>query len=194
MNYNIRKEIFSIPNLLGYFRILMIPVFLYLYYNAETTTDYRIAFLVLAISMSTDLIDGWVARKFNMITDIGKALDPIADKLTQGSLAIAVSFRYPLMVPCLMLFIVKEFYMGIMGLYLKKKYNFWYGAKWYGKLCTVIIDVCVFALLLFRGIADATATIMIWVMMVCMVISLVMYVAFHISVIKRAKQDASLAA
>lgn len=168
----------------------MIPVFLYLYYNAETTTDYRVAFLVLAVSMSTDLIDGWIARKFHMITDIGKALDPFADKLTQGALAIAVTFHYPLMLPCLMLFIVKEFYMGIMGLYLKKKYNFWYGAKWYGKICTVIIDVCVFALLLFQGINANTATILIWIMIVCMVISLVMYVGFHISVIKQEKQDA----
>lgn len=183
-----KKEIFSIPNLLGYFRILMIPVFLFLYYNAENSNDYRIAFLILAVSMSTDLIDGWVARKFDMITDIGKALDPIADKLTQGALAIAVTFRYPLMLPCLILFIVKEFYMGIMGLYLKKKYSFWYGAKWYGKICTVIIDVCVFALLLFQGISATTATILIWVMIICMVISLVMYVSFHISVIRNAKR------
>lgn len=189
-----KKEIFSIPNLLGYFRILMIPVFLYLYYNAETSSDYRIAFLVLAVSMSTDLIDGWVARKFNMITDIGKALDPIADKLTQGALAIAVTFRYPLMIPCLILFIVKEFYMGIMGLYLKKKYNFWYGAKWYGKLCTVIIDVCVFALLLFRGITNTTATVLIWVMIICMIVSLAMYIRFHASVIRNTKQNSNLVA
>lgn len=188
MKQDVKKEIFSIPNLLGYFRILMIPVFLFLYCNAETSNDYRIAFLVLAVSMSTDLIDGWVARKFHMITDIGKALDPIADKLTQGALAIAVTFRNPLMIPCLMLFIVKEFYMGIMGLYLKKKYSFWYGAKWYGKICTVIIDVCVFALLLFQGISTDTATILIGVMMICMVISLVMYVSFHISVIRNAKR------
>jgi len=174
---------------MGYFRIIIIPIFLILYYNATTSRDYFVAFFLLALSLITDLIDGFVARKFNMITDFGKALDPFADKLTQGSLAIAVTFHYPFMIVGLLLFIVKEFYMGIMGLYLKKKYNIWNGAKWYGKICTVIIDVCVFALLLFRDIPTPVATIIIVFMIVCMCISLIKYISFHSSLIKEAKKS-----
>ena len=183
-----KKEYFSIPNLMGYFRILMIPVFLFLYYKATSQPDYLIAFLVLAVSLLTDLLDGWVARKFDMITDFGKALDPVADKLTQGALAIAVSFRYPFMVLFLIFFVCKELYMGTMGLYLKKKKNVWNGAKMYGKICTVIIDVGTFFLLLFPQLPNTVANMIIFVMMIVMCYSLIRYILFHSSIIKGTEQ------
>ena len=71
------KERFSIPNLMGYFRLLLIPVFCYLYLAKEA---YHWAAGVVLLSSLTDLFDGMIARKFNMITNLGKALDPIADK------------------------------------------------------------------------------------------------------------------
>ena len=179
-----KKEYFSIPNLMGYFRILIIPVFLYLYYKAATPQDYLIAFLVLAVSLITDLLDGKIARKFNMVTDFGKALDPIADKLTQGALAIAVSFRYPFILLFLVLFVCKEAYMGIMGLYLKKKRNAWNGAKMHGKICTVVIDVVTFSLLLFPNISDTIANVLILAMILVMCYSLARYMFFHISILK----------
>lgn len=64
------------------------------------------------------MFDGKVARKFNMITELGKFIDPLADKLTQGALVICFAIRYPLMRAVLVLFIVKEGFMGIMGLLL----------------------------------------------------------------------------
>ena len=86
------KERFSIPNLMGYFRLLLIPVFCYLYLAKEA---YHWAAGVVLLSSLTDLFDGMIARKFNMITNLGKALDPIADKLTHGALALCLAFRYP---------------------------------------------------------------------------------------------------
>ena len=103
-----KKELFSIPNLMGYFRIIMIPVFLVLYYQAKTPNDYAKAFILLAISMLTDFFDGKIARKFHMETELGKALDPIADKLTQFALAIATTLRYPLMMVLVVFFFLKE--------------------------------------------------------------------------------------
>ena len=97
-----KKEYFTIPNLMGYFRILMIPVFLVLYFKEQ----YPAAFTVLALSVLSDFLDGKIARRFNMVTDFGKMLDPIADKLTQAMLAIAVTFRYPLVIWLLLLFII----------------------------------------------------------------------------------------
>ena len=81
-----RKELLSIPNLMGYFRLLMIPVFVYLYLHAETDRGYYAAAAVMGISSITDMFDGLVARKFNMITEFGKFLDPFADKMTHGAL------------------------------------------------------------------------------------------------------------
>ena len=88
-----KKEYFNIPNLMGYFRILIIPAFLFLYGRAETKWEYFAAFFVLALSYLTDFLDGKIARKFHMVTDWGKMLDPIADNLTQGALAVACTFQ-----------------------------------------------------------------------------------------------------
>ena len=82
MKYFSKKELLSIPNLMGYFRLLMIPVFVWLYLTASTDMDYYMAALVMGISSLTDMFDGMVARKFNMITEFGKFLDPLADKLS----------------------------------------------------------------------------------------------------------------
>lgn len=174
-----KKEYFTIPNLLGYLRILLLPVFLYLYYAAETLEEYIVAFVVLVISMSTDAFDGMLARKLNQVTDFGKALDPVADKLTQGCLVIAVTFRYPQIIPFLILFIIKEFYMGIMGLYLIKKKNLWIPAQWFGKICTVILDVGIGLLLLYPNFNDRVVNIMLIVMTVLLVFSFVKYIFYH---------------
>ena len=84
----ILKEYFTgcltIPNLLSVIRIALIPVFAVLFYDG----NYLWAVIVLAISGSTDFFDGKIARKFNQISALGKLLDPIADKLTQITIAI----------------------------------------------------------------------------------------------------------
>ena len=66
---------------------------------------------VLALSGLTDMLDGWVARRFDQITDLGKMLDPFADKLTQGVVALCIALRFPAIRPLLLLFILKELLM-----------------------------------------------------------------------------------
>ena len=105
-----KRDYFTIPNLMGYFRILVIPVFLWLYYHAESTKEYVVSFSVLFLSYLTDFFDGKVARKFNCVTDFGKMLDPFADKLTQCAIAIAVLFRVPNVKYFLILFVCRGGY------------------------------------------------------------------------------------
>ena len=85
MNKNWKREYFSIPNLMGYLRIVLVPVYLWVYLTAQNSRDYYLAAGIMLVSFLTDLLDGQVARRFNMITEFGKVLDPVADKLTQGS-------------------------------------------------------------------------------------------------------------
>ena len=113
-----RKDVFSIPNIMGYFRILLIPIYVLLYYHAESVKEYYIAAVLVGISGITDMLDGKVARHFNMITELGKVLDPVADKLTLGAMILCLAFRYENMRWLVGLFIVKEGFMGIMGLLL----------------------------------------------------------------------------
>ena len=81
-----KKELLSIPNLMGYFRLIMIPVFVWLYLKASTDADYYRAAIVMGISSITDMFDGMIARKFNMITEFGKILHPVAEKMTTGAI------------------------------------------------------------------------------------------------------------
>ncbi len=173
------KEYFSIPNLMGYFRILMLPVFLVLYIRAGSVRQYAVAFTVLAVLFLTDFFDGRIARRFGMVTEFGKALDPMADKLTQGTLILAVAYRYPQMYALILMFLLKEGYMLFMGLYLKKKKQAWNGAQWYGKICTAVLDVGLFVLLLFWDIPAWAAKFIMAVMAVFMLFSQIKYMQFH---------------
>lgn len=179
-----KKEYFSIPNLMGYFRIIMLPVFLYIYDHAETREEYLMAFVILGVSLLTDFFDGKIARKFNMVTDFGKILDPVADKLTQGVLAIAVLTRYRMMWVFLVIFILKECYMSCMGLYLMKKKHVRNGAQWYGKICTAVVDVGVVLLLLFPDLPERTSNGVILVMVGFMIFSLIHYFRFYAGILK----------
>ena len=75
-----KKDFFTIPNWLSLFRLLLIPVYVVIYLNAAEPVDYAIAAAILAVSCLTDAIDGKIARKYNLITDFGKFIDPLADK------------------------------------------------------------------------------------------------------------------
>lgn len=148
----IRRQLFSIPNLMGYFRIILIPFIVWRYITAETIHDYYTAAVIIGISGITDFLDGFVARKFHMITKVGKALDPIADKLTQGAIVLALSFRFRWMIALIILFVVKEGFMGIMGIIMLRRGKMLDGAKWFGKVCTAVLYVVMFVLILFPQI------------------------------------------
>ena len=173
------KEIFSIPNIMCYFRIILIPVFCYMYLTAETGKDYIMASMVVLLSSLTDLFDGMVARKFNMITELGKILDPVADKLSHAALALCLAFRYPLMWALLSLMAVKEGYMAIMGIKYLKKGKMMDGAMWFGKICTASLFVGLMSLFLIYNMPVVWVNTIIIVLMIIMTITLLMYIPVY---------------
>ena len=114
-------DIKSIPNILSIIRILLIPVFMVRYMNASSELDYQIVAVIVLLSGVTDLVDGFIARKFNQITELGKLLDPVADKLTQLAIIICLVTRYDWMKYLLILFVVKELSLALLGLYFMNK-------------------------------------------------------------------------
>ena len=136
-----KKDIFSIPNLLSLFRLLLIPVYATLYLNATQRYQYLLAGVILAVSCLTDMIDGKIARKYNMITTLGKILDPLADKLTQLTLTICLSLKYPVLYPVLGLFVMKELFQLVLGVVFLRKGKMLPGALMAGKVCTTILFV-----------------------------------------------------
>lgn len=85
-----KKDIFTIPNILTYLRLLAVPFFIWLMVDSSIKYNVWIALGLFVIAELTDLVDGFIARKFNMVSDIGKVLDPLADKLLQVSTVICL--------------------------------------------------------------------------------------------------------
>lgn len=143
-----KNENLTIPNLLSGVRILLIAPFVACY-----LTDHTIwAWVVLGVSGVTDFLDGRLARHLNQITDLGKILDPAADKMTQGAVAICLAIKQPLLWPLLGLFVLKEFLMLIAGVILVKHKKRPCAAKWYGKIATVSFYVSFVTVVALKGI------------------------------------------
>ena len=147
-----KKEIFTIPNLLSLFRLALIPVYMNVYMNAVESWHYFTAGAILAVSCITDLIDGKIARRYHMISTVGKVLDPVADKATQFTLTLCLSMNYPVLRPVLILFVIKEGFQLIVGIIHFRKGKMLPGALMAGKICTTVLFVSLIALVLFPEI------------------------------------------
>ena len=151
-----KKEILTIPNLLSFFRLILIPVYMSIYLDAQETRDYVFAGTILAISCATDAVDGKIARKFNMITTFGKFLDPLADKLTQFALLLCLAIRYPVLWAVFCLFVLKELFQLTAGIVAAKFGYILKGALISGKVCTTVLFTSLVAMVLFHNMDETT--------------------------------------
>ena len=180
-----KGQVWTIPNILTLFRALLIPFIIWAYLGLD---NLPLTIILLALSAFTDVIDGKIARQFNMVSDLGKALDPTADKLTQVSIVLCLAFRYKLMWILLGLCVLRETCMFIFGCITMKKTHKVYSAKWFGKLSTVMLYGTGLALLVFRKMPKTVSTVLIILCMVCVVFSMIMYIRFHLSLWKQAEE------
>ena len=179
-----KKDIFTIPNMLSVLRFVMVAVIGWLY----STGQELWAGVVLIVSVLTDMLDGFIARKFDMVTDLGKLLDPVADKVTQGVVFLFLASRHPTLWYVFGLFVVKEFYMLFMGSYIYKKTGKVGGAKWYGKVSTAAIMISIIAILLFPGLPESVVSTMIGVCFGVLFVSLIGYTLRYIHILRAWKQ------
>ncbi len=187
-----RKEIFSIPNLLCYLRILLLPVFAILYCMKQDV----FAAAVVLLSAATDVTDGIIARKFHMETELGKILDPLADKLTQAVISGCLLFRYPIMWILFSVIIVKESFQGIGGLLLYRKMKSMRSSEWFGKLSTAFFYAVMAYLVLFSPEPPSAwfVVVPVFVSTGLMVFALVRYAIRFIQVVTMLKNDSNTAA
>lgn len=134
-----KKDMLTVPNMLSCFRILLIPVYIHIYLNAQGRRDYFLAGSILVLSCMTDLVDGQIARQFNMISNVGKVLDPVADKLTQLALTLSLSVKYPVLRLTLMLFLAKELFQTLAMVIMYHRGKVLPGAILPGKISTVVL-------------------------------------------------------
>lgn len=171
-----KEELYSIPNCMGYFRILLIPVFCWIYLRAERPGDYYLAAGIILLSYITDFLDGQVARRFHMITEFGKFLDPVADKLTHGAVALCLVFRYEKMIYLFLLMLLKEGFMTVMGIINLRHGRKLDGAKWFGKVCTGSLFVLLFLLVCWPAIPGVWADRLISLEILIMALTLILYI------------------
>ena len=138
----------NIPNALSVLRIVLVPCFAVLYLLHLDGW----AFAMLLASGLTDCFDGFLARRLNQVTDCGKLLDPLSDKLTQVAVVICLNTRYPELLPLTVLCFVKELCQGIGGVILLRKNTAVRGSMWFGKGSTVIFYVCMLCIVLWHDI------------------------------------------
>lgn len=170
------REVFTVPNILSYFRLLLIPLFVYWYLTAQTAQQFFRAAAALGISGLTDLFDGKIARRFNQITELGIVLDPIADKLTEGAVVLCLATRYVWMWLLVALYVVKEGFMAVAGIVLLRRGKKLNGAKWFGKVCTFVFYIITVLLILWVDIPFAAANALIFLCGGVMAFTLAMYV------------------
>ena len=168
---NWKKEILTIPNLLSIFRIALIPVYLHIYLNADSTEDYTTAAVILAVSCFTDLIDGKIARKFNMITNLGKLLDPVADKLTQLALMICLSLQHHSMRILLIVFLTKEFFQFFAMIGSLRQGKALDGALMSGKISTTVLFGCLTLMVLCPNLKPKTVDLLAWISMAFLLVA-----------------------
>lgn len=180
------ENVWTIPNLLSFIRILLIPLFAYLFYKRQLVW----AVAVLALSGLSDFFDGKIARRFNQVSELGKMLDPIADKLTQATIAVMLFFTFfkadnrplHLFAWVFLLFIVKELVMLIGGAVMIGFGLNPGAAEIYGKAATMTFYIVMIAIIAFGpeiGAFRHLFTLPDTVMMVLVVISVILtFVAF----------------
>lgn len=172
---NWKKDLLTIPNLLSLFRLILIPIYMVIYLNAATPADHYIAAGILAVSCLTDAIDGKIARHFNMISTVGKILDPLADKATQFTLIVCLAVRHPVLWALICLFVVKECFQLIAGLLTLRKGKMLTGALLSGKICTTLLFISLILLVMLPQLDEKVIHIITAVDCIAVIIAFIGY-------------------
>ena len=142
-----KNKIITIPNIISLFRILLIPFIIVSYLDGRFWT----AFGLIILSGFSDVLDGFLARHFNMVSDFGKILDPIADKLTQVAVVLMLLLDHLHLVAVWVLLIVlfiKELATLILATYLLNDGVKAVSARWWGKVATCSVYLTVILMVL----------------------------------------------
>lgn len=133
----------NLPNILTIIRFIIVPFMTYFLINE----NFTIAILLYVLASATDVLDGFIARKFNLITDLGKFLDPLADKLLQFAALVGLWVVGLIPLWIVVIFFIKEISMGLGAIKLLKKHII-IQSKWFGKLSTIFFFMAIVASML----------------------------------------------
>ena len=186
-----KRKIWTIPNILSGIRIIMMPLFLYVYFMSAPMAKWY-AFWILAFSFLTDACDGFIARKFNQISDLGKILDPLADKLMQVTVLICLAvsmFEHNIIVTLAVVFVfIKDLLLGIGAVVLYKK-GMIEQSNWAGKIaCFVSVFVSLLLIFPFKTtLPDAAMYSSVGLLVLANAIALASYIVRYVNLVSKSR-------
>ncbi len=167
------NKILTIPNLISLLRLLLIPIIIVCYVVCQ---NYILSLVFLVLSAFSDVLDGFIARKFNMVSQFGRVFDPIVDKLTLVSLLFTLSYNYKIMLLLAMIITLKELISGVVALVVFCKIKKTINSEWHGKVCTATVYATIFTHVIFVEIPRAITFILIGLCVVFIINSLTLYI------------------
>ncbi|MCF0120069.1 MAG: CDP-alcohol phosphatidyltransferase family protein [Oscillospiraceae bacterium] len=178
----------NIPNILSAIRIALVPVFIGVYFAChETSTLYAAA--IYALATFTDFLDGYIARKYNLITNLGRVLDPLGDKLMTIAVLSCITIDKIIPVWMVLVVLVKELLMLSGGIVIHKVGKVEMPPSNYiGKSSTVVFFVVCITLMIFRSIPEGIATTMVLVALALMLMALGSYIMTFFATMKKARE------
>lgn len=154
-------KVLTVPNVLTFCRILLIGPFVYFF----VCERYIEATVAICLSGLTDCFDGYLARRLNQVSDLGKILDPVADKLTLVAVAVCICVLFPTVLPLMIILAAKDLLMLLGGMYLLKNNITPTPAKWYGKLGTIVFYFSVCLIVFLKAVYNYENDILTFVLM-----------------------------
>ncbi len=192
-NEKYKYKVITIPNVLSFVRVAMIPFFVWTYIRfVNGEGSIWIPFGILLLSGFTDIVDGFIARQFGMVSNVGRILDPIADKLTQLAVLACLCLRYHQLILPVCLLVVKEVANGIIGLVMMHLHRDAIDSKWHGKLTTVVIYLTIVVHLLWpvgKEIPTALSYSLIGACIFMMVLSFTLYTINNVRIIREFRKS-----
>ena len=191
-NEVISKDLMTIPNAISFFRILLITPFVAFFIERM----YVAAAITVGISGLSDCIDGYIARKFHQESELGKVLDPLADKLTLIAVGICLIFIEPYVLPLMIIMVLKDVLMIIGGTIVINQGIIPPKSSWYGKLSTFMFYISVSMIVLmalFNYVNKPLSLAVLGITAGMMIFSLINYAMIFIKIQKQVKAEKSSA-
>lgn len=176
----------NIPNILSVFRIVLVPVFAIAYFSDSPNAKIYATGIYL-LAAATDYLDGRIARKYNLVSKLGRILDPLGDKLMTFAVLICITIERLVPIWAVVIFFIKEMLMAVGGLLVYNRLTDMPPSNYFGK-CATVVFVIVCAILMLFKVPKVYATAMIAFAIIVMLVAFVSYLIKYLKIIRSLKR------
>ena len=180
----------NIPNILSTIRLLLVPVFAILYFSGREN-DRMYSIIVYIAAVSTDILDGYIARQFKLISNFGRIIDPLADKLMALTVLVSITITKIMPIWITVVFFVKELLMFLGGSFIHQKFKLEMPpSNIFGKASAVSLFVLCVSMMMFEDISNVVVTLLTILTLLLAALALSSYIMTYIRVVNNRNKKA----